>query len=90
MVKELWRYTYDNDCNRPLCLVLWDVIHIWTSEFSWTSDKFCQIMQPNVKVGAAASIGIFILIVGCVLGWYGFPVIIDSMLEKVSQLQALQ
>ena len=41
-------------------------------------------MQPNVKVGATATIGIIILIFGCVLGWYGFPVIIDNMLEKVS------
>ncbi|KAF0293827.1 Sensory neuron membrane protein 1 [Amphibalanus amphitrite] len=39
-------------------------------------------MQPNIKVGATASIGICILIIGCVLGWYGFPVIIDNMLEK--------
>ena len=42
-------------------------------------------MQPNIKVGATASAGIIIFIVGCVLGWYGFPVIIDNMLEKVSQ-----
>ena len=45
---------------------------------------FCHVMQPNVKVGAVAFIGIIILIIGCVLGWYGFPVIIDSMLAKVS------
>ncbi|XP_037087387.1 lysosome membrane protein 2-like, partial [Pollicipes pollicipes] len=39
-------------------------------------------MQTNVKVGITAFVGVTILIFGCVLGWYGFPVIIDNMLEE--------
>ncbi|XP_037071012.1 lysosome membrane protein 2-like [Pollicipes pollicipes] len=39
-------------------------------------------MQPGLKYGIVLGVGLGLLVLGCVLGWYGFPTIIDNMIEE--------
>ena len=40
-------------------------------------------MQPVTKYSVVLASGVLTLVLGCVLGWYGFPTITDNMIEKV-------
>ena len=41
-------------------------------------------MEPVTKSVVVLVTGVLTLALGCILGWYGFPTIIDNMIEKVS------
>lgn len=38
-------------------------------------------MEPSSKFAITGGVGLFFAVLGCVMGWYGFPTIVDSMIE---------